>query len=105
DLNIVRGPFNTSSISQEAAKIALNDKQFLQDVASETAKVRNAFCEFLTEIGWDYYPSESNFVLVKTPVDDQVVFEYLLENGFIVRPGSKLGKPNTVRITIGKEDD
>lgn len=105
NLNIVRGPFNTSSISQEAAIIALEDKDFLNEVVGENRRIRNTFSEFLNSIGWKCYKSETNFVLVKTPVDDNEVFEYLLRRGFIVRPGSKLGQPNTVRITIGKEDD
>lgn len=105
NLNIVRGPFNTSSISQDAAIIALNDQGFLKKITNETARIRNDFSDFLKNIGWECYKSETNFILVKTPVNDLEVFEYLLERGFIVRPGSKLGEPNTIRITIGKKED
>ncbi len=33
------------------------------------------------------------------------MFQYLIENGFIVRPGELLGYPNSIRITIGNKED
>ena len=104
-LNVIRGPFNTSSIAQELAVIALEDETFLQEVVHKNRQIRTEFEQFLDQLGWTYYPSETNFLFIKTPVSDDVVFNHLLQKGFIVRPGSKLGMPNTIRITIGQADD
>jgi len=104
-LNVIRGPFNTSSIAQELAVVALEDQKFLRDVAHKNRQIRTEFENFLDQLGWEYYPSETNFLFIKTPVSDDIVFDQLLQNGFIVRPGSKLGMPNTIRVTIGEADD
>lgn len=104
-INIVRGPFNTASISQKAAQLALEDQVFIQETTTKNSAVKKVFQNFLDQIGWKYYDSQTNFILVSTPVSGTDVFQYLLEHGFIVRPGEVLGFPNTIRITIGKQKD
>lgn len=104
-LDIVRGPFNTNAIAQKAAAIALQDDVFLQNVVKTNREVRKSFEAFLDSIGWKYYASETNFLLVNTPVSGTDMFTYLIKHGFIVRPGELLGFPNTIRITIGREKD
>lgn len=104
-LNIVRGPFNTTSISQLIMTQALEDRDFIQMSKENNEKVRTDFQQFLDTIHWHYYPSQTNFLLVKTPVDADVATQYLLEKGFIVRSGNALGYPKTIRITIGTKED
>lgn len=104
-LNIVRGPFNTSNIAQKAATIAFEDKQFIADTFTKNKKVKEDFYLFLETIGWDYYKTEANFILVKTPASGEHLFNFLIKHGYIVRPGELLGYPKTVRITIGEKDD
>lgn len=104
-LNIVRAPFNTSSIAQKGAMIALEDQDFIQEVAKNNQTVKQSFQHFLDEIGWHYYDSQTNFLLVKTPITGTEAYQYLLENGFIIRPGELLGYPNTIRVTIGEAKD
>ncbi|WP_339177239.1 histidinol-phosphate transaminase [Oceanobacillus sp. FSL W7-1293] len=104
-LDKVRGPFNTTSAAQQAAVIAFSDQGFIQHTYQENKKVLKQFQAFLTSIGWGYYESEANFLLVKTPESGMEAFDYLIKHGFIVRPGELLGIPNTIRVTIGKEED
>ncbi|WP_249871864.1 histidinol-phosphate transaminase [Oceanobacillus saliphilus] len=104
-LDKVRGPFNTTSIAQKAAITALEDQAFIKHTYVTNKHVKASFETFLDDIGWKYYDSQTNFLLIVTPTSGTEVFQYLLENGFIVRPGELLGIPGTVRITIGTEDD
>ncbi|GAA5415366.1 histidinol-phosphate aminotransferase [Paraliobacillus ryukyuensis] len=104
-LNIVRGPFNTTSIAQKAALIALEDQQFLQDTVKQTLANKKKFMEFLDRMGLTYYDSATNFVFVNLPVTGDELFEHLLTKGFIVRSGEALGHPKGARITIGHEED
>src|SRR5690625_182868 len=104
-LNIVRGPFNTSHIAQKAASIAFEDKQFIEDTFTKNRSVKEHFYQFLETINWKYYPTEANFILVKTPTSGEHLFNFLIKHGYIVRPGELLGYPKTVRITIGEKDD
>ncbi len=104
-LNIVRGPFNTTSYSQKAAIEALNDDVFIEETRRLNDKVKKEFQNFLDTIQWKYNESHTNFLLVETPIDADETSLYLLKQGFIVRSGNLLGYPNTVRITIGNEQD
>lgn len=104
-LNVVRGPFNTTSFSQQICQVALEDDEFVEKIRQLNESVRKDFEQFLDSIGWDYYQSYTNFLLVKTPKDADEVAEYFLQHGFIVRSGTYLGYPNTLRITIGTKED
>src|SRR5699024_965149 len=104
-LNIVRGPFNMSSPTQRVALAAFDDEQFVKETKEKNANVRFEFESFLQKIGWTYYPSVTNFLLVNTPIERDEVAAFLLKNGFIVRSGDLLGYPQTSSITIGLKDD
>jgi len=104
-LNIVRGPFNTSQIAQKAAVIAFKDQNFIEETVSKNKIVKDQFAQFLKTINWEFYPSEANFMLVKTPSSGEHLFNFLIEHGYIIRPGELLGYPKTVRITLGEKDN
>lgn len=104
-LNVVRAPFNTSTIAQKAAEIAFKDHLFIQKTAEQNKRVKESFTSFLDEMGWHYYDSQTNFVLISTPISGLKAFDYLIQNGYIIRPGELLGYPNTIRVTIGLEED
>lgn len=104
-LDVVRGPFNTTSLAQKAALIALEDTGFIEETASKNIAVKKSMQQFLDSISWKYYDSQANFLLVSTPISGTDVFQYLVENGFIIRPGEVLGAPNTIRFTLGKAED
>lgn len=51
------------------------------------------------------YPTDANFILVKVS-DANAIYDYLIENGVIVRNRSKMpGCAETLRITIGTPDE
>lgn len=102
-IDIVRGPFNTTSLAQQAATIALKDTNFIQSTVDKNRRIKQSFERFLNDIDWTYYPSQTNFLLIDTPISGTDAFQYLIENGFIIRPGELLGYPNTIRVTIGTE--
>jgi len=104
-LNIVRGPFNTSTIAQKAAVTALKDENFVRESIKKNEQVKNQFMLFLDDLGWTYDHSETNFLFVKTPVSGYDIEKFLLKHGFIIRPGEALGMKNTMRVTIGTEEE
>lgn len=104
-LNVVRGAFNTTSIGQRAALVALNDDDFIETTKRLNEEVKQDFQQFLDEINWSYYESHTNFILVETPIDANMASDYLMRHGFIVRSGSLLGYPKTIRITLGQKKD
>ncbi|GAA0444281.1 histidinol-phosphate transaminase [Lentibacillus halophilus] len=104
-LDVIRGPFNVSSLAQEAASVAIQDNVFLEQTLQNTHAIKNSFEHFLDTIGWQYYDSETNFLLISTPISGTRVHQHLLENGFIVKAGEDIGAPRTIRVTIGEEND
>lgn len=104
-LNIVRGAFNTTRLAQEAAVIALEDEAFLNKVVSQNTKVKKDFVEFLKNNNFKVYDSETNFILVQVPGKGNDAALQLLKQGYIVRSGELLGYDDTIRITIGLEED
>ncbi|MGN8647069.1 histidinol-phosphate transaminase [Gracilibacillus sp. HCP3S3_G5_1] len=103
-LNITRGPFNTTSISQLSALIALEDEEFLQNTYNQNIANKREFMRSCDALGLSYYDSEANFLFVKLPTSGDALFEYLLKKGFIIRSGEALGHPDGVRITIGSKE-
>ncbi|KEK22897.1 histidinol-phosphate transaminase [Bacillus gaemokensis] len=94
-LNIVRLPFNVSSLAQKAATVACNDQEFIKEIARVNREGIEQYERFCAEDGIPFYPSQTNFIFL--PVDDaQEIYERCAHAGFIIRPF-----PNGVRITIG----
>jgi len=62
------------------------------------------FYQFCEQHQLEFYPSQTNFILIDFKVDGDKVFQYLLEKGYIVRSGKALGFPTSVRITVGSSE-
>lgn len=98
-LRKIRAPFSVGSLAQAGALAALHDPVHRQAVVDHTRSVRGRLVEVLEDAGFEVVPSQANFVLVVTP-DEQGLVDRLAEHGLSVRPGSGLGLPGTVRISV-----
>jgi histidinol-phosphate aminotransferase len=99
-LNKVRLPFNVNSIAQKAAAAALDNESCINEIRENIDKERNRFYDILNKNGIDFIKSYTNFILINSGENSDVVVEELLKNGFIVRPGKNLGVPGYIRVTI-----
>ncbi|ARI77255.1 histidinol-phosphate transaminase [Halobacillus mangrovi] len=104
-LEPAREPFNTSTVAQAAAILALDDQDFIEKSFEENINNKKALMEFCEEQGLTYFDSQANFLLIHLPMSGDEMFEYLLSKGFIVRSGEALGLPNSIRLTVGKKED
>ncbi|MDW0109075.1 histidinol-phosphate transaminase [Sporosarcina aquimarina] len=104
ELNKVRNPFNTGSLSLLVAETALEDQSFIEKCRAENHKQRLRFYEFAKEHSLKVNVSEANFVLLEVPMDADEATDELMQKGFIVRSGNLLGTPNRIRVTIGTEE-
>ncbi|GAA4368884.1 hypothetical protein GCM10023166_16150 [Paeniglutamicibacter cryotolerans] len=103
-LNTVRSPFNTSSLAQAAALASLKDTGFLEQSRERNARERSSIEDFCRLHGLGYYPSQSNFVLFDAPGGAENAFASLKERGYIVRPGTQLGFPTKIRMSVGTSE-
>lgn len=92
-LNVLRPPFNTTRLSEQAALAALKDQEHLQKAVAINQREREKFYEIDTKL--KLYPSQTNFIFVETS-EATKLNQALLQAGIIAREF-----PNGVRITIG----
>ena len=102
-MNKVKYPYNINTVSQQLALKALENTKTVSEWISITLEQRKWMIEELTRL-WivkSVYPSDANFILVKTS-EARKVYEYLSSKGIIVRDRSKIILcDDCLRITIG----
>ncbi|ETI66486.1 histidinol-phosphate transaminase [Neobacillus vireti] len=103
-LEPVREPFNVNSLGQLGAIAAINDQEFVEVCKEKNRQGLSQFYDFCEQNQLDYYPSQTNFILIDLKVDGDVAFQFLQEKGYIVRSGKALGFPTAVRITVGSSE-
>ncbi|KQO84419.1 MULTISPECIES: histidinol-phosphate transaminase [unclassified Frigoribacterium] len=99
-LRLVRLPYHLSSLTQAAAVAALAHADEMLAMVGEISVQRDRIVQVLTELGYQPWPTWSNFVLFGGVDDPTDVFERLLARGIIVR---NLGIPNHLRVSAGTE--
>jgi histidinol-phosphate aminotransferase len=102
-LNRVRLPFNVSRAAQIAAVAGLEDSDHLRRTLDLVNRGKDFLYGRLAEMGLEFVPSDSNFILVGVERLGSEVFEALLQRGVIVRPA--FGMSHHIRVTIGTEHE
>jgi histidinol-phosphate aminotransferase len=98
-LRKVRPPFSVNAIAQSAASAALADRDYRARARAETLAARDATAALFEVAGYQTVPSQTNFILVRTP-DPGKLASALAMHGVSVRPGQALGVPGAVRVSI-----
>ena len=101
EMNKIRSPFNTGSVSQIAAIAALGDEKHRVSSRDGNAQQMGFVREEFERRGITSVPSVANFVLVLTAGPASTYYEELLKRGVIVRPMAAYGLPNAFRLSIG----
>lgn len=103
----IRAPFSVGSLAQAAALATIADTEHAARVRAHTLAGRERLTALLTRAGLECVPSEANFVLCRTategPRSEQALVEHLGRHGISVRPGTGLGLPGTVRVSVPTE--
>ncbi len=105
--NKVKPPYNINEASQELALEALKNVEQVNDWIQKTVNEREKLANELSklEIIEKIYPSDANFVLVKT-TNAKAIYTHLVEKGIIVRDRSKVELcEGSLRITIGTPEE
>ncbi len=101
ELNRIRLPFNTTSLSQVAALHALDDTEHLERSISINEEGKRLLYGELSSLNLSFVPTEANFIYLRLPVDSGTLYNSLLRQGVIIRP---MG-PKEVRVTIGLPEE
>ena len=104
-MNKVRAPFNTTSISQVAALAALDDTAHVARSVETNLAGLEQLTRGLSQLGVKCAPSVANFVFVEIGPDAQARADALLKLGVIVRPLEWMGFPGAIRVTVGSREE
>lgn len=102
-MNKVKPPYNINEASQELALKALENVNLVNSWIKETLIQRDKLVLQLKDFDFvlDIYPSDANFILVKT-TDPKKIYNFLVEKGIIIRDRSKVDLcEGCLRITVG----
>jgi len=105
ELYKLRPPFNITTLTLEAASVAVEDEEFVNNCIALNFEQMNRFKEFAKEQKIDIIESYTNFVTLcfKNTHNSTVLANSLLKKGMIVRDLSGYGM-NAIRVTVGKKE-
>lgn len=100
----VRPPFNITTLSLEAASVALEDEAFVMECIADNFKEMKRYEAFADEKGIQIIESYTNFVTLSLPdaKNSSQIAQALLKKGMIIRDLSSYGL-NAIRVTIGTQ--
>jgi histidinol-phosphate aminotransferase len=84
---------------------ALNDMDHVVKSIQLVYEGKRYLYKELDRMGLSYVPSQANFILVDFGRDAEQVFQALLQEGIIIRPGKTWGYPTCARVTVGRMED
>jgi histidinol-phosphate aminotransferase len=107
ELNKIRLPYNSNSVSQMVANEVLNQFHLIQKQIDLIIQERTHLFEELSKLNEiEVFPSDSNFLLFKTSQNSGEVFQKLAQKDILLRDLSSHPKlKNCLRVTIGTPDE
>ena len=102
-LQRVKIPWNVNYIAQMAASAALCYSDFLEKSQLNIKKEYSFLINALSKINWlSYYPSSTNFILIKTKINSKKLQKKLLKKNILVRDCSTFCglDENYIRIAV-----
>ena len=104
-MNCVKIPYSLNKISEGAATAAVKDQEFIRRSVAMVKEQRPYLSAGLKKLGFEPYPSDSNFIMAKCPIDHKVMVDKLKEKGVLIRDfGSKRRTENCIRTTVGTKE-
>jgi histidinol-phosphate aminotransferase len=97
----VREPFPVNRFAQAAALAALRDEKHVKRVLRTNKEGKTFLYGEFERLGLDYVPTQANFIFVDFKRDSRKIYDTLLKEGVIIRPGFIWDYPTSARITIG----
>ena len=98
----VKIPYSLNMVSEGAAIAAVRDQEFIRRSVDMVREQRPKLDAGLRKLGFETFPSDSNFILARSPIDHKVLVDGLKERGVLIRDfGAKRRTENCVRTTVG----
>lgn len=103
-INKLRLPFNVNRLVQYAGISALSDQEYIKNIIALNNQEKNYLYNEFNKLNIKYILSSANFITIECQ-DSVHLYNYLLDNGIIIRPINNYGLNNYLRISIGKHEE
>jgi len=95
-------PFNVNGVALACLEEALADQEFVREHVAQVKYSRERLTQLFDELGLHFWPSQTNFVLVRIGESAKTFVESMQRRGVLVRDSSaNPGCEGCVRITAG----
>jgi histidinol-phosphate aminotransferase len=95
-------PFNVNSVALACLEEALSDQAFVREHVAQVKQARDRLAQLFGELGLHFWPSRTNFVLVRIGASAKAFVESMRRRGILVRDlSANPGCEGCVRITAG----
>ncbi|WP_114750746.1 pyridoxal phosphate-dependent aminotransferase [Pleomorphovibrio marinus] len=99
------GPRNTlSGPSMAGAAASLMDESFIQYSVKKNNEGKKYVYDLLNKLGYDYFPSHTNFILFPIQMDGDIFRKKMMEKQVAIKTWNIEGQ-NYCRVSMGKSDD
>ncbi|MDT3425871.1 histidinol-phosphate aminotransferase [Paenibacillus forsythiae] len=104
-MNRCRQIFNVNAVAQASALAGLKDAGFRETVYENNRQGKEYLYQAFEEQGLRYIPTEASFIMVRTGQDSETLYQQLLKEGVIIRPGAAYGMKEWLRVSIGTMEE
>ena len=94
--------YSVNSLGQIAAQAALADtSDHLGRSRTLVREAREFLCKACGEIDLPVVSGEGNYLMIKVPINDTLMYRRLMRRGFMVRSMTGFRFPGWIRVTLG----
>lgn len=101
EMSKVKGVFNVNKLAQAAALGALNDQEHIDKTVELNYASLGMMEDYFNKNDFNFIKSNANFMFVDLGMDSREVFQKLMLEGIIIRPGYLWKWDNWIRVSSG----
>ncbi len=102
----LKDSYNVDELTQRLALAALLDGEYMRNTVERIRQNRATLSQALSELGFQVYPSDANFVLAEHPsISAREIQRALKGRNILVRYFAEKRIENHLRISVGREDE
>lgn len=102
----VKQPYNLNTFSQAAARVVMeNLPPFRERIKKILAERDNLYAELAALPGVEVFPTRANFILFRTPLPAEKIYQGLLQRGILIRNVEGPALARCLRVTVGTAEE
>lgn len=96
--------YSVNSLAQEAALACVGDREHIQRTREFVREGKEFLRKELAALKLSTVSGEGNYIMIKLPMSDTLVYRKLMSEGIMVRTMTGFRFPNHIRVTISRMD-